>query len=445
MTLVAVILVMMVGALAVKEMSPLYQHLPTCGNGFNRVQKKTQSKALLCPMIKDEQGFLSEWVAYYTMHGFDHIMFFDDGSTDNGLAELKPWMDAGVVSVRNNWTMANNGFKAHPGAQPYMVAMVTKMLMERDCKRWGIENGYHYFLSADLDEYVIPVTPGVTIVDAFEKFAAKTNRVIFLLTKLNFPSTPHLLEPVDMLTIEAYQQRQKVPGRMNYYTTVGRKIILMLQPPPRWAGNVDKLALMGWSKPNDTATGLTSKTPQYMADCCNFHGCSGKTPGPLIAEFGRNWCNKLHAAPWEIDGKGKKWQSVLVMNHYSRSLEKYELKAKTWKTASGDIKEGGHDQSANYDLANFFHRSVGWYLDRSALRYSCQVREVLNNVTGEAHYLRPGDMWYRNPEFGRPLEDPRKRGRYGRAMAGGRYDDGNVFHYHGKGQKGGADGTMPDA
>ena len=56
------------------------------------------------------------------------------------------------------------------------------------------------------------MTPGVTIVDAFERSVAQTNRVTFLLTKLNFPSTPHLLEPADMLTIEAYQQRQIILG-----------------------------------------------------------------------------------------------------------------------------------------------------------------------------------------------------------------------------------------
>jgi hypothetical protein len=32
---------------------------------------------------------------------------------------------------------------------------------------------------------------------------------------------------------------------------------------------------------------------------------------------------------------------------------------------------------------------------------------------GEADYVRPGDHWYRNPEFGKVVSDPRKRGRNG--------------------------------
>ena len=41
-------------------------------------------------------------------------------------------------------------------------------------------------------------------------------------------------------------------------------------------------------------------------------------------------------------------------------------------------------------------------------------------------------MWYRNAEFGRPVSDPSKRGRYGRAQkAGYAFNDGNPYHYHG--------------
>ena len=88
-----------------EDKNPLFQSLPDCTRGYSRLTKKTSSKALACPMIKDEEGFLSEWVAYYTIHGFDHIMFFDDGSTDNGGAELKPWIEKGIVSIRYTWYM----------------------------------------------------------------------------------------------------------------------------------------------------------------------------------------------------------------------------------------------------------------------------------------------------------------------------------------------------
>lgn len=67
-----------------------------------------------------------------------------------------------------------------------------------------------------------------------------------------------------------------------------------------------------------------------------------------------------------------------------------------------------------------------------ALKYSCQLREHLKNRTGESPYLRPGRQWYRNVEFGRPIEDPDKRGRYGRPNpVGFKVQEKNPYHYHG--------------
>jgi hypothetical protein len=44
--------------------SPLYQRLPDCRNenNFIRISKKTTEKGLICPMFRDEEGFLAEFV-----------------------------------------------------------------------------------------------------------------------------------------------------------------------------------------------------------------------------------------------------------------------------------------------------------------------------------------------------------------------------------------------
>ena len=77
-------------------------------------------------MFKDEEGFLSEFVAYYQMHGIDHIRFFDHNSTDDSLVELQPWIQSGFVSVESNFShllvdMPNkNNFK-NTGSFSYML------------------------------------------------------------------------------------------------------------------------------------------------------------------------------------------------------------------------------------------------------------------------------------------------------------------------------------
>lgn len=93
------------------------------------------------------------------------------------------------------------------------------------------------------------------------------------------------------------------------------------------------------------------------------------------------------------------------ISDYSRSLEKFLLKQQTYETASSGRE--------TYDVYNFFDRSFGYLYDDRAVVWGCLVRAQLANRTGERDYVRPGDFWYRNPEFGRAVEDSAKRGRFG--------------------------------
>jgi len=83
--------------------SPYYQYLPDCLNEkYPIIIKQTTIKGLVCPMIKNEIGFLSEWTGYYEMQGFDHIIFYDNNSTSS-LSELDPWVATGFVTIIKDW------------------------------------------------------------------------------------------------------------------------------------------------------------------------------------------------------------------------------------------------------------------------------------------------------------------------------------------------------
>lgn len=86
--------------------SPLYLNLPNCDikDNYKPLKKETKAKGIICPMFKDEEGFLSEFVAYYQLHGIDHIRFYDHDSTDHSLTELQPWIQSGFVSVQSNFS-----------------------------------------------------------------------------------------------------------------------------------------------------------------------------------------------------------------------------------------------------------------------------------------------------------------------------------------------------
>jgi hypothetical protein len=204
--------------------------------------------------------------------------------------------------------------------------------------------------------------------------------------------------------LRRYQIRNPRKGKMNYYAQVMPKCAYALNH-----------------------TTYSNLTTEFVVHCCFFHGCDGvdRTAGPRICQNGM-WTGELE----KVRKGNKKRYNLGKINHYARSLEKYALKSKTWETASGE------GNSADYNIAGYLARNLGWFRDDVALRYSCQLREQLRLMTGEETYLRPGYFWYRNAEFGKHVGEGEKRGRYGRPNPEGfQYLDGNPFHYHGEAQK----------
>jgi len=259
----------------------------------------------------------------------------------------------------------------------YYDMMSVKLLAEDDCKEAAVKMGIEIFVSVDLDEYLMPSTNDMTVMDELAQKFNKSKRGFMQLDKLQFPPVPHIQEPISLLTIEAYQTRVRAVGRMNYYTGVSPKNAVWLFGNPTYS----------------------NRTTEMLIKCCDFHGCKNH-------DFFRE-CRKLIPEElWTITGKHKPWVPPPHIHHYARSLEKYMLKQRSWDTASGH-------ESSGYDIYNFLDRTIGFEFDNSGVAWGCQLRALLRNRTGEAHYVRPGDFWYKNPEFGKTVSDPRKRGRFG--------------------------------
>ena len=384
--------------------SPYNQEFPDCtkGNNAKPMITKSKLKVMACPMIKDEEGFLSEWAAYYKAHGFSHVMFLDDGSTDNFMEELQPWIKTGFVSVKSNTTITD--MRGTKMKTPFMKNMAKKAILEGMCIKQAIKWDYDYFVSLDLDEYVVPDNQqhGLTFVDALDSWEKKSGRKMFCMMKYNFASTPHIAEPVHLLTIEAYQTRMTQPGKMNYYTSVAKKCLYKLKDPK-----------------------YRPETQEFIGECCHFHGCQGddfRVKSNICQSAWKNATAQIYSQ--DIGGKFAPLGSIF---HYSRSLEKFALKKKTWTTAGGESTARANDYSISY----FLHRSVGYTLDTTMNAYSCETRRKWLEVhTDSDRYLRFGNSWYRNIEFNKKVSDPEKRGRYGHEKKG-QVRDGNPYLYDG--------------
>jgi hypothetical protein len=51
--------------------------------------------------IKDEARYIPEYIEFHLLQGFDHFIFYDNGSTDNLLEVISPYIEEGLVEIRN--------------------------------------------------------------------------------------------------------------------------------------------------------------------------------------------------------------------------------------------------------------------------------------------------------------------------------------------------------
>ena len=81
----------------------------------------------------------------------------------------------------------------------------------------------------------------------------------------------------------------------------------------------------------------TTNVTEFIATCCNFHGCQKRDiiQNSHFCRDNYDYIISTYILNKSIIGK-KRWSTPPRINHYSRSLEKYVLKSKTWETASGE-------------------------------------------------------------------------------------------------------------
>ena len=88
-------------------------------------------KGIVCPMVKDETGFLSEWIAYYEMQGFNHVIIYDNNSTLPN-DEVQPWIDRGFVTIKTDWWRGKRDLFRNPKKKFYDM-MSVKLLQGGGC------------------------------------------------------------------------------------------------------------------------------------------------------------------------------------------------------------------------------------------------------------------------------------------------------------------------
>jgi len=88
--------------------------------------------------VKNEAPYIPQWIEFHLLQGFDHFLIYDNGSSD-GLTEcLKPYTDAGIVSLKPVPVEYQNN-----GAGVWLIV---------DAINWGQDNSA-WMIVTGVDEY----------------------------------------------------------------------------------------------------------------------------------------------------------------------------------------------------------------------------------------------------------------------------------------------------
>lgn len=162
----------------------------------------------VCAIMKNEGPYILEWVAYYRMIGFDHIVIYSNDTNDGSTYILDRLAERGVVDHRNQETSEN----AAPQISAYQDALAK-------CQtRW--------ICYLDADEFLL-LKKDNSISEYVGRFGSDTS-AIGINWRL-FGSSGHLkVQPG--LVIERFQQASKWDAPKNQHIKTIAKVEAILAP-----------------------------------------------------------------------------------------------------------------------------------------------------------------------------------------------------------------------
>jgi hypothetical protein len=159
--------------------------------------------------FKNEAPYLDEWLAFCVMEGIEHVLLYDNGSTDNPREVLEPWIDAGVVELVD-WPLH---WKSGAQAKAFLDALDRL----RGRSRWAA------FI--DIDEFLFSPT-GSSVAEVLRQYEGHAGVIV---NWQCYGSSGHKTGP-DGLTIERYTWRAKTNWPRNRRVKTIVDPLLALEP-----------------------------------------------------------------------------------------------------------------------------------------------------------------------------------------------------------------------
>jgi hypothetical protein len=140
----------------------------------------------ICTMYRDHASYLLEWLEFHRLVGADHFFLYDNGSVDDHLEVLGPYIDEGVVEV--------HGWPSHPG----LIAA-----FDHCVERHRLDSRWIAFI--DIDEFLFSPT-GTPVAEILRDYETAPGVGV---NRVGFGPSGHETRPPG-LVIESYVRRPKV-------------------------------------------------------------------------------------------------------------------------------------------------------------------------------------------------------------------------------------------
>jgi hypothetical protein len=144
--------------------------------------------------FKNEAPYLDEWLAFCASEGIEHVLLYDNASTDNPREVLQPWIEAGFVELFD-WPL-------HWKSGSQIKAFIDALSRLRGRTKWAA------FI--DIDEYLFSPT-GKPLPDILTEYEGHAGVIV---NWQCYGSSGHKERPSG-LTIESYTRRARTDWSRN--------------------------------------------------------------------------------------------------------------------------------------------------------------------------------------------------------------------------------------
>jgi hypothetical protein len=140
----------------------------------------------ICTMYRDHASYLLEWLEFHRLVGAERFFLYDNGSVDEHLDVLGPYLDEGIVAL-HEWPL-------HPGL---------RAAFEHCVERHRLDSRWIAFI--DIDEFLFSPT-GTPVAEVLRDYEDSPGVGV---NRVPFGPSGHLKRPPG-LVIESYVRRPKV-------------------------------------------------------------------------------------------------------------------------------------------------------------------------------------------------------------------------------------------